>query len=890
MKKPKQHYHEPPRRPLQFLRWFCDAAFIEEVEGDLYEQFQEDIEAFGLKKARRRFFVASLQYIRPFFLSKKLLVLNKLYYRTMFAHHTKIAFRQLRYQKTHAVINIGGLSLGIASCLIILLFVMKEFSYDRHIPDYDRIYRVSYGGSNLDQLTESEVGVVSAPMAEALEAEFPEVEIAARLYYLRGNIRNKLLRPEGETKNIFEENFCFGDQEIIDLFRIPIIQGDSAQALTQPNTIVISESKARKIFGSDSPIGKTLILNDDENEPFSITAVFQDLPETFHVQFDYLITNNNLDMAQDPSWMNTNFYTYIRLASGSDPEILEAKFPDLIEKYIGNEMLGQFFNNLGVEESRPNYFFALQPLAEMHLFSDHILEPIVHNDISYIWMFGAIALIILLVACINFVNLSTAKAANRTLEIGVRKVIGSQRRELILQFLTESVIMSLLAFLLALGISVYLLSLISSLGLLTLSIPITSPFFWLLYLTSAILLGIIAGLYPAFYLSAFNPIDMFRGRMRLGSSGKPFRSSLVVFQFSSSIVLIIATIIIYRQMYYIEHKDPGFDREQVMILEDSYVLGEQIDAFKQEIVRLPEVQHATISGYTPAKGSLRNDTKFWPEAMNPDDYSTVQRWIVDHDFVETFGMQLIDGRDFSYEFATDTQAVIINETAAEIFGWEDPVGKMLETFSGTYRVIGLVKDYHFESFREKIRGVCLLIGESPLSMAIKIEGTQSRSLLKKAESIWMDFAPNQVFRYSFLDDNLSGIYQPERRMGYLLGGFSILAILITCLGLFALAAFITQKRMKEVTIRKILGASVSQIFVLLTRDFLFLILISAFVGIPLAAFFMQSWLDGFAYRIQMNWEIFFLAGIVCTIIALLTISRQALKTAWMNPAENLRNE
>lgn len=814
----------------------------------------------------------------------------------MLRNFITVAFRNLIRQKFYSLINITGLAVGLACCILILLFVQDELSYDQHHSKGDRIHRavadIKFGEMD------GKMAQLPAPLAPTLMTDFPEVESAARLR-TRGSY---LVKRQGEETNIKEERLVFSDPELFQIFDYQTIQGDPIENFRAPKTLVITQSKAEKYFPDEDPIGKVLVL--DNRTEYTVVAVVADNEKNAHFTYDFFMSMETLDEAKQGIWLSHNFYTYILLKEGAEPTYLEEKFPDLLKKYAGPQVL-QFLGTSWEEmegSGELSIGYSLQPLKDIHLRSGEIDGLGGRGDITYVYIFSAIALFILLIACINFMNLATARSAKRAREVGVRKVLGSYRGQLMGQFMIESMLMSLIATLLAVGISALFLPMMNELTGKSLALPFSAPLFPMILLGVAILIGGLAGLYPAFFLSSFKPVEVLKSRFTAKGGGSALRSGLVVFQFWCSIILIVSTIVVNQQMNYVQNKKLGFNKDQVLILEDTYVLRKQVQTFKQEMLAHPAITHATVTGYLPVS-SNRNNNLFWPKGtLTQDNGVIMENWVVDHDYIQTMGMEIIDGRDFSIDFPTDSQGVILNETAIAHFGFEeDPVGQSISTYSDIdaetgektythFKVVGVVKDFHFSSFKENIMALGLVVGRSSSSICFRTNMDDLEGTLADLKEKWNEFLPGQPFDYSFLDARFDRMFRAEQRLGKLLASFAFLAILVACLGLFALASFMAEQRAKEIGIRKVLGASVSNIMVLLSQNFLKLVLIALIFAVPVAWYAMNQWLEDFAYRTEINGWTFALAAVLAVAISLMTISYQSLKAALANPIDSLKDE
>ncbi|MBC8153053.1 MAG: ABC transporter permease [Bacteroidetes bacterium] len=813
----------------------------------------------------------------------------------MLRNYLKIAWRNLRKQRGLSFINISGLAVGLACCLLITLYVLDELSYDRYNTKADRIYRihtdVKFGGNDRQS------AVSADPVGPTLKQDYPQVEQFVRLHQ-RGTWLVKRAGGAGlpATNSLREENITFADSTLFDVFTLPLIAGDSKTALTSPNTVVISESAAKRHFGKQDPMGQTLTFNNDQN--FKVTGVIRDMPVNSHFRSDFFPTMLS-DGYQWGQWLSSNHHTYIVLREGTDHRQFEKNFDAVIEKYVGPQAMQFIGITMAQFRQAGNRFkFSLMPLTDIHLYSKQIHELAPNGDIQYVYVFSVVALFILLIAGINFMNLATARSANRAKEVGVRKVLGSERQQLIGQFMTESVLMTVLAMVLALVIVAVSIPFFNGLTAKELSIQhLFSPYWLLVLVLLPIAVGLLAGSYPAFFLSSFKPISVLKGRINVSFKGAGLRSGLVVFQFMMSVVLIVGTIIVYRQVTYIQNKNLGFRRDQVLTVNDVYAIGKQAETFKQEVLRLPGVVSGSISGYLPTP-SNRNNSGFFPEGeIDQTKAVNMQYWGVDHDYIKTFGMQLTQGRDFSRSFGSDSSGIILNEAAAKLWGDKNIIGKRIMEFADpkaknnkVYTVIGVVKNFHFESLRQNIGALAMVLAANSGAASFRLSTTNLPTVVSQIETKWNQVAPGQPFSYAFLEDSFDAMYRAEQRIGTIALTFTALAILIACLGLFGLSAFMAEQRTKEIGVRKVLGASVSSIVALLSKDFLKLVLIAIVIASPLAWYAMNRWLQDFAYKITIEWWMFAGAGVLAVGIALLTVSFQSVKAALMNPVQSLRSE
>ncbi|MGL6269092.1 MAG: ABC transporter permease, partial [Chitinophagaceae bacterium] len=776
----------------------------------------------------------------------------------MLRNYFKIAFRNLWKNKGYSAINILGLAVGLATCLLIILYVWDELSYDKFHEKAERIYRVDsdikFGG------TDMKLAVSSDPMGATLKKDYPQVEQFTRIYASEGS---KLIKKGNEF--IHETKIAYADSTFFDVFTFPLLTGNPKTALNEPNTSVISESGAKKYFGNTDVVGK--IIETSDKASFKITAVMKDMPANAHFKFDILLSMDNVSY-QFGNFLSHNFTTYIVLQKGTDPNIFNKFFKEILNKYVLPQAKA-FMEIKTMDEFEKNgnrLEYHLMPITRIHLYSDRFPELSANNDIQNVYIFSAVALFILLIACINFMNLSTARSANRAKEVGIRKVLGTERKTLIWQFLTESMLVAFISLFIALGITLLVLPFFNDVASKTLQFSslFNSRFIPFLILMP-LLVGFIAGSYPALYLSSFQPITVLKGKLSTGFKKSRLRSTLVVIQFATTIILIISTIIVYNQLNFIQQRKLGFNKEQVLIVDNTYVLGQQAKAFKEEIKILSGVSSATMSSYLPVSSSSRSDNTYSKEAvMDINNGLNMQTWEIDEDYIPTLGMELVKGRNFSKEFGTDSSSIIINETTAQLLGYEDPIGKNLYTFEDVnnpvvLKIIGVAKNFHFESLRQGVGPLCFKLEQSIGSGIFKVKTTDIKGLVAGVESTWKKMAPGMPFSYRFLDDAFDSMYRAEQRMGKLAMAFAILAVIIASMGLFGLATYASEQRIKEIGIRKVLGASVANITEMLSRDFLKLILIASLIAFPIAWFAMHKWLQNFAFRIDIQWWVFLVA-------------------------------
>ncbi len=799
----------------------------------------------------------------------------------MLLNYIKLAFRNIYRQKFYAAINILGLAIGLAICLLILLFVKDELSYDQHHANADRIYRMNMVWQKQNgQGIESPIGPYR--LQPAVKTDFPELQHVVRISPTYG-----ILVVYGE-KRYQEERIFFADQNLFDIFSYELTSGDKATALTEPFSIILSESTAEKYFGQENPIGRTLKLR-GENE-VKVTGVFKDMPETTHFTsdgflsmetgksvFNQLVLNN---------WGEGSCYTYLLLPEGQTPDRIEARIPDFLEKNMG-------------EGSSKGVGISLQKMTDIHLHSNLPGEIQANSDIRYIYISVAIALFIILIACINYMNLATARSVKRAMEIGVRKTLGAPRKSLMYQFLSESVLVALFAFILGYALAQVSLSAFNAFMNKNLTLnPVANPDIAFWFLAVALLVGLIAGSYPAFYLSSFSAIKVFRENLRQGSSGL-LRKVLVVFQFAISIALILATVVIYKQWNYLQNKDLGINRENLIMVPIPDL--SQYQSLKNQLLQNPDILAVGASN-KQLTNRLSSNLDFQAEQFEPDPNggNSIKIVTVDYDFFNTLQVDFAEGRNFSKENGTDdTLAFILNQAAVEKIGWEEPLGKSFETsefYQGTWRprkgrVIGVINNYNHESLHEKIAPVCYFVSESWLNwMTLRLSGQNMPATLSYIKDQWSQFGSEELYSFNFMDDRIAEMYRTEERFFTLFTFFTILAIFIAGLGILGLSSFLAEQRTKEIGVRKVMGATTGNIVYLLSKEFSVLVMIGFVLAAPIGYFFMENWLQDFTYRVSMGWLPFLVAGGLTMAVAWLTSGIQSLKAALTNPVEALKYE
>jgi putative ABC transport system permease protein len=802
----------------------------------------------------------------------------------MIRNYIKTAYRSLLKNKGFTVLNVLGLSVGLATCLLIVFYVVDELSFDKYNTKADRIYRLTTEAKlngNEGVYATSEVN-----WKNILQTRFPEVEKVARLVDKNGLFLSpqKFYVKKGNG-DILEKNIVFTESSLFDVFTLPMVDGSPFTALDEPNTAVITESTAKKYFNKVNVVGQILTIND--SSIYKITGVIKDIPAQSHFNYDFFLSFSSRPESKSNSWGYAGLHNYVLLKPGTNVKKLE--------KAITNIDIKSSYNP-STWTTGDNYLrMTLKPLLDIHLRDADSQYPLAKGgNIQYVYIFSLVAIFILLIACVNFMNLSTARSANRAKEVGVRKVLGSARKYLIAQFLTESVIVTLTSAIIAVFLVLLLLPVFSQTADKQLAIT-PHTLVWLLpsLLIIVLVVGFLAGSYPALYLSAFQPIEVLKGKIAKGFKAGFLRSFLVIFQFSISIFLIIGTLVIYNQLNYIHNKSLGFDRNQVLVIKNTNALGNQVKILKNELKQLPGVVNATMSSYQPTGDEDLKTGLFPHQKIDIKEDILTEFWSVDEDYINTMGLKLTDGRNFSKDMSSDTSALIVNEAFARKFGQKDPLNKDVYRYSyglQQYHIIGVVKDFNFASLKDNITPLAMVYDTDNGAISVKLKTASLTDLMSQIKDRWKGLSPNQPFTYSFMDEDFDATYRVEERFGTMFISFSTLAIVIACLGLFGLAAYSAEQRNKEIGIRKVLGASISGIVGMLSLDFIKLVLISILIATPIAWWAMNKWLQDFAFRVTIQWYILALAGVIAIFIAFITISFQSIRAALANPVDSLRSE
>ncbi len=805
----------------------------------------------------------------------------------MLKNYFKIAFRNILRNKGLFSLNIVGLSLGIASCLVIMLFVIDELSYDRFNEKADEIVRVVFKAKIEGE--DVREAVVMPPVAETLKRKFPEVNDATRL--------RRMGEPNVTYNNTTFKNgkYAWADPNFFEVFTLPVIEGEAVVPLQEPFSIVLTKKEAQRYFGdTKNAIGKNLEL-EGYDQPYKVTAIIDEVPKNSHFHFDAFVSMKGHELAQSGTWMNSDFFTYLVLRKGYPYEQLQTKLPQVLKQHMGpqlQEELGVSYNEFNQENSLGLY---LQPLTDIHLNPEFSKASTLEQggDIKYVYIFSAVALFMLLIACINFMNLATAAAAKRAKEVGIRKVLGSNKKQLVKQFLMESVIATVMAIIVAvviISVSLPFFNMLSGKELQ--SHQLLKPSFLAIFFMGALLVSLLAGGYPAFFLSSFKPISALKGKFLGFGKSKGIRTGLVVFQFVISAGLILAVLVVNQQMSYIQNKNLGYEKDQILVLRESYLLGNDNEVLKNELLKDPKVAGISQSPFVPAGPSDRSVFGIYKEGKFKRRSSLYN---VDESYLSVMGIELLEGRNFSEEFGSEEGNTIINQSAAKAFGLGDnPIGKTFER-AGTgsenqkLTVIGLVKDFHHESLHRAIEPLIMVYG-SYGGLIVRAKTGDMAGLISSAESLWNGFNSNETFNYSLLDESYRQTYLSEQKMGTVLYVFAMLTIFVACLGLFGLVTFTTQQRFKEIGIRKVLGSSVPEIVAMLSADFLKLVGISFIVAFPIGYYLMEKWLQSFAYSIELQWWLFALAALITILIAFATISWKSYRAATMNPVNALKDD
>jgi len=783
----------------------------------------------------------------------------------------KIAIRHIRKHPGYSILNVLGLALGISSALFLIIYVSDEVSYDRYHENADRIYRVSSKITETDdQFTWN---VAQIPMGPQVVQDYPEVQSFVRFI----NMPRALYKFE--DKEYIEENFYYADSTLFDIFTYKVIRGEVKSAVSDPKKIVLTETAAGRYFGSADPIGKTLTAGDNTYE---VTGVIEDVPSNSHFRFDAIAARNNLPK-QLGTWGNFGVFTYLLFPQNMDVKAFETKIQGMYDAHMKT-----IFEPLKI-----NIEYILEPITRIHLYSTNPGEPEPTGSITYVIIFGIVALFLILIAAMNYMNLATARSASRAREVGLRKVVGSRRGPLVVQFLSESLVLTIISLLISIILLIVLLPKFNLLAGKSFNLAILySPIVIISVIAVIVVAGIFGGSYPAFFLSRFSAVTVLKGEITQGSAGSLFRKILVVIQFSVSVAMIVCTLIVFRQLKYLKNMDQGFNQENVVALQLNQGMARKYPVLKLALAENNEIKYVTSTNTPIGEGSAK-------AIFNMEtDQGMAQRGInfavVDHDFINALGIKIVSGRDFQQDMPSDTIiGVVVNETLANRMGWSDAIGKKVQLQDGAQinaRVIGVMHDYHQTGMYNEIESLMLVYRERNNIIYVKLNGNNTEQVISFIENKWKEVFPDQPFEYTFLSDRFNRQFEADEKRGLIFTMFTILAILIACLGLFGLASYMVEQRTREIGIRKVFGADEGVIIRLISRDFIILVSISIIIAIPAAYYFMSNWLENYVYRTKIGISILAAAALLTIILTFITISYKAYQASVMNPASSLKTE
>ncbi|GMN11481.1 ABC transporter permease [Croceitalea sp. MTPC9] len=809
----------------------------------------------------------------------------------MLRNQFKIAWRSIKKQPFLNALNTFGLAIGIAGTLLICLYIYDELSYDKMFAEAERIHRINvdmkFGGPD------REMSQVSGPMAEAVLNDIPQVESTVRFKPWGSSSLNKT----ENTNLVLEDKTAFVDSTLVSMFGLNMIFGNPDKALTEPNTLILTKTAAEKHFPVASAIGQKLILN--EGITYTVTGIIEDLPENSFLEGYSVFMSMTSYVDNYLNWGSHNYNTFIKLKPNTDASDIAEPLQGMMERYL-MPYAQQFFPGITMEQfaASGNYVnYSTTPLTDLHLYSHREQDMGRNGNIDNIYILGFIAIFLILLASINYMNLSTAYSLKRAKEVGIRKTLGSNKGSLVKQFLTESGLITFGAMLVAILLSIIALPFFNQLADKSIDVPLLNPVFWAVLILSTVLLALFSGSYPAFFMSKFKPVKVLKGSGEASAGGSKFRKTLVVFQFAVSVFLIVGTLVVSKQISYMQNKDLGYSKDQILLVNNMNRLNDQADPFKEEVMQLAQVSNASLSGYVPTPSYRSDSSYFLEDKLEQESAINMQGWLVDFDYMETLDLELLSGRTFDPNITTDSTAIIVNESALKVTGLnqQEVLGKRIfngigEEDISEFTVIGVVKNFHFETMRQEVRPLSLQIGRSTGNLIVKLKSGSFKNTISQIQELWEAKSPSLAFSYQFMDESFNEVYENEKRLSDIFIIFTSLSIFIACLGLFGLAAFNAQKRIKEIGVRKVLGASVSQISYRLTIDFLRLVGVGVLISLPLSWFAMNRWLQDFSYRIEVSWWILALAGLLAITIAIITVSYQSIKAAIVNPVKSLRTE
>ncbi|MCG8319704.1 MAG: ABC transporter permease [Cytophagales bacterium] len=888
----------PPGLADRFLTWFCDERVLETLQGDLHELYGQRRNKSGKLIADFNFLLDVIDVCRPFALKRKSrsIYLNN---NIMLKNYVKIAWRNLKSQPFFTLLNTAGLAIGMTGGLLIAMFIYDELSFDKMFADSNRIYRV-----NIDMRTGGETNYyasVSGPLAATIKQDCPHVEMVTRFR----TMRSALLRKSENDDNVKETHVAAVDSTFFDMFGIELLAGDTRTALKAPNTLILTKTAAEKHFDMSDALGQRLLLNNTET--FKVTGVIDDFPKNSFLRDHHVFVSlESFDDAYSKAWNNFRFPTFVKLNPLADIDDFQGFLNTVKESYVIPWAM-TFVPGLTLERSRAddkktgNFMkFGHIALQDIHLHSgDRQGEFSPNGDVKNIYILALIGCFLILLACVNFMNLSTAYALRRAREVGIRKTLGANKYGLIRQFLTESGLISVVSLAMAILMAYSVMPFFNELSGKAMVIPLSDPAFWLVIVAATVLLSLFSGSYPAFFMSKFIPVKVLKGSQS-SAGGANIRSVLVVFQFAVSVFLMVGTLVIFQQLRYIQTKDLGFQKDQVLVVDDVSAAGNQMASFKQQVLQLGGVERASLSSYLPTPSTRSGITYFVQGSFDAANAAIFGHWKIDHDYLSTLDLEIVAGRDFDERIYTDSSGLILNESAVNMLGLQPEAAIGLKLTSDFHRqdkenmkfmtVIGVVKNFHFESLRNNIGTLSLALGSGANRMIVKLNPGDFSNVIRQIEKKWKAVAPHQPFNYYFMDASFNSTYEAEQKLGRIFVIFTILSLFIACLGLFGLTAFNAGKRIKEIGIRKVMGATAGQITVRLSIEFLKLVGIAVFISLPLGWYVMNKWLEDFSYRIEISWWVLASAAVLAIVISIITVSYQGIKAAMTSPVKSLRSE
>ena len=888
----------PPGLADRFLTWFCDERVLETLQGDLHELYGQRRNKSGKLIADFNFLLDVIDVCRPFALKRKSrsIYLNN---NIMLKNYVKIAWRNLKSQPFFTLLNTAGLAIGMTGGLLIAMFIYDELSFDKMFADSNRIYRV-----NIDMRTGGETNYyasVSGPLAATIKQDCPHVEMVTRFR----TMRSALLRKSENDENVKETHVAAVDSTFFDMFGLKLLAGDTRTALKAPNTLILTKTAAEKHFDLSDALGQRLLLNNTET--YKVTGVIDDFPKNSFLRDHHVFVSlESFDDAYSKAWNNFRFPTFVKLNPLANIDDFQDFLNTVKESYVIPWAM-TFVPGLTLERSRAddektgNFMkFGHIALQDIHLHSgDRQGEFSPNGYVKNIYILALIGCFLILLACVNFMNLSTAYALRRAREVGIRKTLGANKYGLIRQFLTESGLISVVSLAMAILMAYSVMPFFNELAGKAMVIPLSDPAFWLVIVAATVLLSLFSGSYPAFFMSKFMPVKVLKGSQS-SAGGANIRSVLVVFQFAVSVFLMVGTLVIFQQLRYIQTKDLGFQKDQVLVVDDVSAAGNQMASFKQQVLQLGGVEQASLSSYLPTPSTRSGITYFVQGSFDAANAAIFGHWKIDHDYLSTLDLEIVAGRDFDERIYTDSSGLILNESAVNMLGLQPEAAIGLKLTSDFHRrdkenmkfmtVIGVVKNFHFESLRNNIGTLSLALGSGANRMIVKLNPGDFSNVIRQIEKKWKAVAPHQPFNYYFMDASFNSTYEAEQKLGRIFVIFTILSLFIACLGLFGLTAFNAGKRIKEIGIRKVMGATAGQITVRLSIEFLKLVGIAVFISLPLGWYVMNKWLEDFSYRIEISWWVLASAAVLAIVISIITVSYQSIKAAMTSPVKSLRSE